>query len=246
MELHDPPVHAPIRLLGPFHVEHDSAEDDMTRMNGRGYFVTGTDTGVGKTHVTATLAIRARALHPGQRVFAFKPIETGCAGAYGEDQEVLAVAAGDWQQQQLRGMYRLRQPAAPLVAAEAEASAIDVPSIVETFRAGSEGTTVALVEGAGGWRVPITPTVDIGGLAVALGLPVIVVARATLGTINHSLLTIEAVEREGCSVAALVLSQRPNEDAAFATSNARTLARRWAGRIIVFAAESNVLDPLLD
>lgn len=211
----------------------------------RQYFVTGTDTGVGKTHVSAALARRARELHPGRRVFVFKPIETGCAREYGEDQEALAAAAGDWQQGRLRGLYQFRAPVAPLVAADAEGRTIDVASIVETFRGASEGTSLALVEGAGGWRVPITPTHDMASLAIALGLPVVVAARATLGTINHSLLTIEAVERDGCAVAALVLSLRPEEDATFAASNAAQIARRWPGRIIVLGESAAVLDGLL-
>ena len=214
-------------------------------MGPRRYFVTGTDTGVGKTHVTAALARRARELHPEQRVFAFKPIETGCVRAYGDDQDTLATAAGDWQQGPLRGRYQFREPVAPLVASELEGRTIDVASIIETFRQGSASASLALVEGAGGWRVPITPTVDMAALALALGLPVIVVARATLGTINHSLLTIEAAERDGCAVAALVLSLRPNEDPAFASSNAAQIARRWPGRIIVLGQSAAVVDDLL-
>lgn len=212
---------------------------------GARYFVTGTDTGVGKTFVSAALARRARELNPKNRVFAFKPIETGCSPESGEDQETLAQAAGDWQQGSLRGLYRFRQPAAPLVSATAEGRTIDTGSIVETFRRNAEGTSLALVEGAGGWRVPVTSTVDMGGLAFALQLPVVVVGRATLGTINHSLLTLEAVERDGCTVAALVLSQRPDDDPAFASSNATEIGRVWSGRIIILGSDPSSLDELL-
>jgi len=213
--------------------------------SGRQYFVTGTDTGVGKTFVSATLVRRARQLKPEGQVFAFKPIETGCAQDSGDDQETLAKAAGDWQRGRLRGLYRFRQPAAPLVAATAESRTIDIGSIVDTFRANAKGTSLAIVEGAGGWRVPITPTVDMGGLAVALQLPVIVVGRATLGTISHSLLTLEAVERDGCTVAALVLSRRPEDDPAFTSSNATEIGRCWPGRIIVLGSDPSTLDELL-
>jgi dethiobiotin synthetase len=210
------------------------------------YFVTGTDTGVGKTYVTAALARRARDRSPDRRVFAFKPIETGCTGVFGEDQERLAQAAGDWQQGALRGLYQFQQPAAPLVAARAESRTIEIQSIVETYRAGQQGNSLALVEGAGGWRVPITPTVDMAALAVVLGLPVIVVARASLGTINHSLLTLEAVERDGCTVAAIVLSQRPEDDPAFTVSNVQEISARWPGRIVVLGEDLSVLDFLLE
>lgn len=209
------------------------------------FFVTGTDTGVGKTFVAAALARRAVERQIG-RVFAFKPIETGCVARYGDDQETLARAAGDWQLGELRGLYQFELPAAPRVAAQAEARRIDLDSIVRTYTAGARGCAVAIVEGAGGWRVPITDTIDMAALAKQLELPVVIVARATLGTINHSLLTIEAVENEGCSVAALVLSRRPDDDAAFAASNAAEIARRWSGSIIDLASSPASLDVLLD
>jgi dethiobiotin synthetase len=215
-----------------------------------GYFITGTDTGVGKTYVGRALALRARA--KGHRVFAFKPIETGCVPGsggtlVGDDQEQLAVAAGDWQRGPLRGVYRFEVPAAPRVAAEEAGVAIDVNLLVQTARQGAEQAdgALTLVEGAGGWRVPITDAEDMGTLARHLALPVIVVARAGLGTINHSLLTVEAVQRDGLAVAAVVLSRRPDDDHAFTASNRRELIRRWAGRVLIFDSEPNVLDALL-
>lgn len=194
----------------------------------RGYFVTGTGTGVGKTFVTALLAEQARAA--GLRVFAFKPIETGCAfvdGRWvGSDQELLAQAAGDWQRGKLRGLYAFERPLAPLMAARAEQRAIDLDHIDRILAEGAREADLVLVEGAGGWRVPITESVDMSGLAKRLRLPVIVVAMAGLGTINHSLLTIEAVERDGCEVALVVLSVRPEDDRAFADENRREIHRR--------------------
>ncbi|NVB83692.1 MAG: dethiobiotin synthase [Kofleriaceae bacterium] len=208
----------------------------------QGYFVTGTDTGVGKTFTSAALASRARVL--GKRVFAFKPIETGCQPPEGEDQRILSTAAGDWQTGALRGLYQLSQPVAPLVAAEAEHRVIDLDLIDVTIRESAPHADLVIVEGAGGWRVPITPTIDMAAFARRLGLPVIVVARATLGTINHSLLTLEAVERDGCSVAALVLSRHPSDDPDFTASNAHEIGRRWKGQIITLAEDASVLDRL--
>src|SRR6476469_9358305 len=98
----------------------------------RRLFVTGTDTGAGKTFVTAALARQARAR--GKKVFAFKPIETGCERIgdrlVGPDQEIICAAAGDWQTGPLRGVYQLERPLAPLVAAKAEAKAIDVDMVI--------------------------------------------------------------------------------------------------------------------
>lgn len=213
----------------------------------KGYFVTGTDTGVGKTFVTSALARRARAL--GRRVFAFKPIETGCEVVdhrrIGADQERLALAAGDWQQGDLRGVYKFQLPAAPRVAAEAEGVTVDLGLIAMTFAAGAGQADVVLVEGAGGWRVPITRTEDTGALARLTHLPVVVVARATLGTINHSLLTLEAIERDGLSVALLVLSRHPGDDPAFAQDNAAQIRSRWPGDVLVFSQLETDLDSLL-
>jgi dethiobiotin synthetase len=225
------------------------------------YFVTGTDTGVGKTFVTAALARRAVAR--GQRVFAFKPIETGIpstadlatapvgtgpagmpAPAPPTDQEILVAAAGGWQAGDLCGVYRFRLPAAPYVAAKVERQTIDLSRIDSVLAQGSADADLVLVEGAGGWRVPVTESVDMGGLAKRLGMPVIVVARAGLGTINHSRLTIEAAERDGCPVAALVLSKRPDESVAFVQSNADEISRQWTGRVLVLEQPQS-LDALL-
>ncbi len=212
-----------------------------------GYFITGTDTDAGKTYVSCALASRARSL--GHRVFAFKPIETGCAtgptGLIGADQELLAAAAGDWQQGDLRGRYRFPLPAAPLVAAEHAGQSIDLALVTAIARSGMSLATLTIVEGAGGWRVPITPATDMGSLARLLALPVIVVARARLGTINHTLLTIEAIEHDGVPIACVILSQRPEDDPDAARSNQTQIQRRWHGRIILLGADPAVLDPLL-
>jgi len=201
----------------------------------KGYFVTGTDTGVGKTFVTCALA--RRAVSQGTKVFAFKPIETGCpmvdGRLFGADQELLAQAAGNWQRGSHRGVYRFAQAAAPLVAATAESATIDLAWIDSVYKQGTSEAGLVLVEGAGGWRVPITETLDMGGLAKRLGLPVIVVARAGLGTINHTLLTIEAIENDGVTVHAVVLNALPDEDLVVAASNAEEIRRQWQGTVVV-------------
>jgi dethiobiotin synthetase len=188
-------------------------------------FITGTDTGVGKTTVTAALAHHARSKD--LSVFAFKPIETGGS----EDQQRLG-----------NGLYTLTQPRAPWVASQLDGIEIDLDLIISTVS--RETAEVVLVEGAGGWRVPITATADMGELARRLGYPVIVVARAGLGTINHSLLTLEAIERDGLKVAALVLSQLPTDDPAVTRSNFSQIAHRWEGCIVIFDGTSRSLEAL--
>lgn len=212
-----------------------------------GYFITGTGTGVGKTYVTCALAARARVLE--QRVLAFKPIETGCRREgnrlIGSDQQALIAAAGGWQTEKLAGLYQFEMPVAPAVAAAETNRTIDVSSIVELVETTAPTVDLVLVEGAGGWRVPVTPTIDMAHLAALCRLPVIIAATATLGTINHSLLTIEAVERDGQTVAALVLSMRPEDDRSLVASNVAEIGRRWSGQIIVLAVDLTTLDPLL-
>jgi dethiobiotin synthetase len=202
-----------------------------------GFFVTGTDTGVGKTFVTCAIARRFTAQK--KKVFAFKPIETGCSMVdgrlVGSDQELLAHAAGNWQRGSHRGVYRFALAAAPLVAATAEGIPIDLAWIDSVFKQGISEADLVLVEGAGGWRVPITESFDMGELAKRLGLPVLVVARAGLGTINHTLLTVEAIEKDGLKVAAVLLNTLPDDDAAMATSNAEQIRGRWPGTVLIGA-----------
>lgn len=204
----------------------------------KGYFITGTGTGVGKTHVTAAIARRLRL--SGARVFAFKPIETGCTlkdgRLEGADQAILVEAAGSWQKGELAGVYRFEPPVAPAVAG----GPIDLAAIHRVFYAGARQADFSLVEGAGGWRVPITESADMGTLAKQCALPVIVVATATLGTINHSLLTLEVVERDGLRVAGLVLSRRPEDDLSHAESNVAQLRSRWSGRVILLNHPSDL------
>src|SRR5262245_49434198 len=117
-------------------------------MSAQGLFITGTDTGVGKTFVTAALARLVR--DRGQRVFAFKPIETGCqhgeAGLVGEDQETLRVAAGEWQNGTLARVYRFEPAVAPLVAAESVGTEIDLNRIVDVAGRGATQADVTLIE----------------------------------------------------------------------------------------------------
>lgn len=208
-----------------------------------GAFVTGTGTGVGKTFTTAALARRFTAV--GKRVFAFKPIETGClivdGTRLGEDQRTLARAAGDWQHDELRNLYSFERPLAPLMAARLERATIDLDRIADAYHRGRAAADLVLVEGAGGWRVPITETADMSVLAKQLGLPVLIVATAGLGTINHTVLTVEAILRDGCRLVGVVLSRTPDVDAELARENAVEI-RRLTGCRVGVGAEALTFD----
>ena len=189
-------------------------------MNARGYFVTATDTGVGKTFVTAALAAALRAR--GRDVAVFKPVQSG---ALADDPSGDAALLG------ADCVYAFRTPLAPLVAARAERRQIELEPILERARRLQQAHEILLVEGAGGLLVPLADELDVAGLAVALGLPLVIVARAGLGTINHTLLTIEAARARGLEVAGVVLNgdgdeSTPDNTALIeAASGARVLAR---------------------
>ncbi len=158
---------------------------------GKGLFITGTDTGVGKTFVAGVLAtlLQARGIDVG----VMKPAETGCIRRdgrfYPQDALYLKEKAGSADPVEEICPYALELPAAPSVAADAAGIVIDVEWIADRFHHLSTRHQLILVEGAGGLLVPLTDTADYTHLIEKLQIPVLVVARASLGTINHTLLT---------------------------------------------------------
>jgi dethiobiotin synthetase len=197
-----------------------------------GLFVTGTDTGVGKTFVASGLA---RILGDrGLRVGVMKPVETGCARRGDElepsDALQLLEAAGSSQEIQRVCPYRFDAPLAPDVAARRAGQRIDPAVIIEGFRAISESSDFVVVEGAGGLFVPIWERYTMASLAADFGLPLLVVVASRLGAVNHTLLTLAHARTCGLSVAAYVLNQLSRDrDEAMAT-NAELLARSTDAR----------------
>jgi dethiobiotin synthetase len=176
-------------------------------------FVSGTDTGCGKTRVGCALARGLRAA--GRRVRVLKPVETGCAERGGalvpSDALALAAAAGDDSPLEQLCPYRLRLAAAPEVAARAEGVELDRQRISAALARARAGADCVLVEGAGGLLVPLGPDLDMAGLARRLGLPLLIVARARLGTLNHTLLTLEAAAARGLRVLGVAISHTDPE-----------------------------------
>jgi dethiobiotin synthetase len=167
-------------------------------------FVTGTDTGCGKTAVACALARAARAA--GLRVRAIKPIETGCADGAPADALALAEAAGDDAPLERLCPYRFALAAAPEAAAAAEGRAIELARIADAFALAAKDADLLIAEGAGGLLVPIAPGLDMADLAAGLDLPLVVAARAALGTINHTRLTLEAASARGLRVLGVAIS----------------------------------------
>jgi dethiobiotin synthetase len=184
-------------------------------------FVTGTDTGVGKTFVACALAHALRAA--GRRVGVVKPVETGVEGEP-EDARRLAAAADDRVPLDEICPYRLRAPLAPSVAAAWEDVAIDVDRMVALIERRARTVDVLIVEGAGGLLVPVTATVTYLDLAVRLRMRTVIVAANRLGTVNHCALTSRVAAGAGLDVVGFVLSQPSAEHDLSAETNAATIA----------------------
>jgi len=202
-----------------------------------GLFITGTDTGVGKTVVTAALAaaLRRRNLCVG----VMKPVETGCIRKEGRlvprDALRLLEASGSTASLDLVNPYALAQPLAPALAAEVEGVRINPDRIRSCYRQLAAEHDVVLVEGAGGLMVPITDQGARKGhpytmldLAADLRLPLLVVARNILGVINHTALTVAVARQRSLAVLGVVLNHPSPEGDPATKTNAGSL-RRWSG-----------------
>jgi len=191
----------------------------------RGLFVTGTDTGVGKTVVTAGLlaALRAR----GVDALALKPVVTGTDEppdpVWPPDHEILAELAQTTVATVNFAAYG--PPVSPHLAAELSGRPVRPRALLDAIEATGRAHDLVLVEGVGGLLVPLDGGYDVRELAAELALPLVVVARAGLGTINHSLLTLEAARRGGLDVAAVVLNRWPARPGAIERSNRETIER---------------------
>jgi dethiobiotin synthetase len=192
----------------------------------RGLFVTGTDTAVGKTAVSACLLAAMRAA--GEPVRAYKPVITGleepspadCAQPWPPDHELLGALVG-MRPEEVSSM-RYGPAVAPHLAAQLAGRRIDVASLIATAQRLADGHTL-IVEGVGGLLVPLSMDFSVCDLARALGFGVIVVARSGLGTINHTLLTLAAARAGGLEVRAVVMNRWPARPSPLERSNRETL-----------------------
>ena len=179
----------------------------------RGCFITGTDTGVGKSVISASLTRALRGI--GHDAVAIKPIETGCAGEP-SDGALLMAASGNSEPIEAIVPLTFREPLAPMVAASLEGRTIEPRELVSKVRATASRHEFAIVEGAGGLLVPITKRYFMRDLMRDLELPVLIVASVRLGTLNHTLMTIECARNAGLSVAVVVLNENVPPDGGIA------------------------------
>jgi len=213
----------------------------------KGFLVAGTDTGVGKTEIARAICFSLARM--GLKPVALKPVETGCDPQKPLDALALREACGGSGSQPLDEVcpYRFRLPAAPLVAAEAEGAQIDLLRIEQIV---DRARTPIVVEIAGGLMVPLareplsldqTDPADRAparaivtnlDLADRLRLPVVLVARAGLGTLNHCALSIDALERRGLPIAAVVLNRTVPDDDPTVALNARWLIEMTGSQVL--------------
>jgi dethiobiotin synthetase len=209
----------------------------------RGCFVTGTDTGAGKTVLAAAIAA---ALHAnGERVAAFKPVVTGVDepdAVWPADHELLAAATGAQPEEVCATTFG--PPLSPHLAAQLAGVELPLDAIVAAARAAAHRADVLIVEGVGGLLVPFNASHCVRDLAVELGLPVLVAARPGLGTINHSLLTVEAARAAGLDVRAVVLTPWPAEPSVMQCSNRDTIAARGSVEVATLATVSPAVGDL--
>jgi dethiobiotin synthetase len=194
----------------------------VTPSSPAGLFVTGTGTEVGKSVVAAVIANEAVA--QGRRVAAFKPAVSGLEEGGESDHALLRRAARSAQTDDEIAPYRFDPPLSPHLAAELAGVEIDVARLRDGA-ALAAAADYLVCEGVGGFLVPLTPGYLIRDFAIDLGMPVVVVADPALGTINHTLLTLEAVRGAGLTARAVVLSRWPEEPGDIHVSNRDTIAR---------------------
>jgi dethiobiotin synthetase len=223
--------------LAPLKVEIGEEAAIEQQRPAPGIFVTGTGTEIGKTIVAAALA-RTLA-NDGRSVAVFKPALTGmdefpdydeAAAKSAEsivglpDHAILRVAAQSSQSDDEIAPYRFDPPMSPHLAAGLAGVEIDPDRVMKAARAAAGGVDAIVCEGAGGLLVPLSPTWTMRACAVELGYPLVVVSPPGLGSINHTLLTVESARSVGLKVAAIVLNPWPPEPTTIETDNRETIA----------------------
>ena len=174
-----------------------------------GWFITGTDTGVGKTRIAVTLLVALARI--GEHAVGMKPVASGCretaAGLRSEDAEQLLGASGVLANYSDVNPYAFAPACAPHLAARESGVDIRQERIMECFRRLAQKAPRVVVEGVGGWKVPLGERLTMADIARALRLPAILVVGMRLGCLNHALLTAEAIRREGVPLAGWIANQ---------------------------------------
>src|ERR687893_1819854 len=201
--------------------------------------VTGTDTGVGKTWVACALALALGSA--GRRVVALKPIETGCAGTPRDREDGVLLARATGQPQPSHAMFRLTEQVPPALASDRSGITIDFDALISRIERYGSSAEYLLIEGVGGLLAPLTWEWNMVDVARALGACALVVAVDRLGTINHTLLTLSALELAGVPCAGVVLTT-PDLPDRTTGSNAAAITRLSGVDRVVAAPKSAYPD----
>ena len=196
----------------------------------KGIFVTGTDTGVGKTVVSAALALTLK--QSGNKVAVMKPVQTGTdLGGYLDIEFIQSVIETNYPLDNVCP-YRFSHPLAPLVAANLVGERIDLERIKSCYHKLASIHDTVIVEGAGGLLVPLTDNYLMSDLASNLGLSLIIVTRPSLGTLNHTLLTVESAKARGLKVMGIVINQFPSYPGLAERTNPELILRMTGAPIL--------------
>jgi dethiobiotin synthetase len=209
-----------------------------------GLFITATDTGVGKTLVAGAIADRLR--RQGLRVGVLKPVATGCVkrreGLVSEDAEFLAACADARVPLDVICPNRYAEPLSPNVAADRAQRPVEWDAIQRSIRMIVGTSDVIIVEGAGGILTPIDDGHSMLDLARWIGLPTVVVARPSLGTINHTALTVAALKQAGVRVAGVVVNGYPNDTPSVAEETNPRQIEKWAKTKVLAIVPRDAMD----
>ena len=207
------------------------AKGESEFVKARGLFVTGTDTEVGKTVIAGGIARVLK--NKGQKVGVFKPVASGCrsdrGGLVSPDAEFLAHCADSPETLDQICPVRFREPLAPEVAVQRGAEPIELEVIRTYYNRLAAGKEVVIVEGIGGLLVPLSEELLVADLAGQMDLPLLIVAKPALGTINHTLLTIEAARARGLRVAGIVVNSYVADTASVAEETNPAAIERASG-----------------
>ncbi len=207
------------------------------------YFITGTDTGVGKTFVSCAL-LRTFA-RKGLRAVGMKPVAAGCRLEQGallsEDVEQLLTAGNVAATPQEISPYAFEPPLAPHIAARMAGKSIGLEPILQSYAALRQRADAVVVEGVGGFRVPLNDNLDTADLAKALQLPVILVVGMRLGCLNHALLTRDAIAQAGLTISGWVANEIEPDMPAFA-ENVEALAQRLPAPLLSVVRYGGTMD----
>jgi dethiobiotin synthetase len=216
-----------------------------------GLFVTGIDTGVGKTLIAG--AIAKILADKGLKVGVFKPIATGCKhrweGLISDDAWFLCYCANSNLPLSTINPVGYHTPAAPIVSAACDGYAIDFDRIAAAYKDICQNSDIVIVEGIGGVRVPLTEEFDLLDLAVEFALPVVIVARPNLGTINHTLMTIDCVRAAELKIAGVVVNGYNATESTAAEDAAPEVIAKCSGvdilSVVPFDETVNIEEPNL-